>query len=263
MIADYSTINRQALAALDIYRPSSNRRVSKGEEMGSGCFLDAPGYPSYFIKHIYTPSGDDPTTGPRHLIVVPGEEPRTIRDGNDGTISKMVLRLLWKPLPIDHPRVQSWIRYVYSYMKNCYTNTDPKETWPEEDKKSFSSLVIWPVPSYKLERFRDEWRATEVGRVEAANEATLAYYSKFATPENHNAVRLIREFYPSHQPDLSLISAVRGSYGSDGNWWETLAEKPTPENCPGEFRWSPMTGNSKHPVGGTCCQVCGWRKPKE
>jgi hypothetical protein len=62
----------------------------------------------------------------------------------------------------------------------------------------------------------------------------------------------IREYYPEYvktdpEPEHT------------GGWYSILAERPTPENCPGEI-WSWGKGSrSRHPVNGTWCQVCSHR----
>src|SRR5579859_4724189 len=39
---------------------------------GAGCFLDAPGFPSYFLRYVYTPGGDKPRKGSTQIIAVRG-----------------------------------------------------------------------------------------------------------------------------------------------------------------------------------------------
>jgi hypothetical protein len=49
---DYSTINKDALNRLPIVKLPPTYRLQAG--MGNGCFLDPPGYPTYFTQSVYT-----------------------------------------------------------------------------------------------------------------------------------------------------------------------------------------------------------------
>ena len=157
------------------------------------------------------------------------------------------MKLLWNPLPLDHPRTVAWIKAVYKHLHNCYYNKDADES----DK-----TLIYPIPSYELksfkddERFSEEWRIKERAAVDQANAETIAVAMKIAVPENHMAVRSIREFYPEHVPDPELIN---NPPKSTPTWWEQFSECPKPEDCPGGM-------GQKHPLNGSWCQVCGWHE---
>lgn len=62
---DYSTLHADELEKLEKYE-LGKKQISK--QMGSCCFLDPPGFPSYFIQHIYTEQGNEPGTGPTAII---------------------------------------------------------------------------------------------------------------------------------------------------------------------------------------------------
>ncbi len=90
-------------------------------------------------------------------------------------------------------------------------------------------------------------------RTKAWIEAVYSYYRDSTyieepyNPNEHGAVKYIREFYPEYEPDIELARRPPLFL----TWWETMAERPTPDTCPGES-WA------AHPVNGAWCQVCGW-----
>jgi hypothetical protein len=130
-------------------------------------------------------------------------------------------------------------------MRHCYF-----------DETASSNTLIYPVPDYMLktfhddEQFSEEWRAKEKLAIEQANKEIIEHVRKVATPDNHNATRTIRKYYPQFVPTEELIDNTPLSIG---DWWAKLEERPTPETCPGEY-------GMKHPVNGEWCQFCGWRK---
>ena len=86
--------------------------------------------------------------------------------------------------------------------------------------------------------------------MDQANREIQEAATVWAIPENHAAVVTIRRYYPDYEPELDLIA---NPPAHPGDWWERLAEKPTPETCPGKY-------GQKHPMGGTWCQMCGWKE---
>lgn len=246
MQPDFSTINEDALKLLPIYQKPPTYRIDRGA--GSGCYGSPPGHPSYFLQSIYTGSGNMPRRGHPEYVLFGHAMPVDFH----GEKREKLLRKLWKPLPINHPRTLAWMLATYKHHQHCYQK-DPaaaNEKW---------DTVIYPVPSYKLrtfhddERFSDEWRVKEKAAIEAYNAEIIEQTRKVATPENHEAVILIRRYYPEHEPNLEWIE---NPPESPGNWWETLPLRPSAEECPGEWAWS-GSYNNKHPVNGKWCQVCG------
>jgi hypothetical protein len=114
------------------------------------------------------------------------------------------LRSLWVPLPETHPRVQLWIRHVYQHMAHCYRDQETLE-------HGRPAIVVFPVPDYKLRKFVDdhrfssEWRALEQKKIALENKEIVERATKIAIPQNHDAVRLVRKFYPAHEARLDLI----------------------------------------------------------
>lgn len=251
---DLSTINREELEKLSTYLSHSFPSYHLQSDPGNGCFLDPPGFPSYFTRSIYNSSGNEPIAGATKVLLGKVVESRS--DWNnvanwDEVCNKRssLLRRLWKPLPLDHPRTVAWIKEVYKHLQHCYHDKDASES----DK-----TLIYPLPSHKLrsfvddKRFSEEWRIKERAAVDQANADIIANALKIAVPENHMAVRSIQKFYPEHVPDLELI---RNPPKTTPNWWERFSECPLPEDCPGQY-------GTLHPVNGSWCQMCGWRDPK-
>lgn len=247
---DLSTINVDKLKQLPTYVMPPSYHLQ--DDPGNCCFLDPPGYPTYFTQSIYTKFGNEPSRGATKVLQGRVIEKRKDWDGTNSwnnvqSKRNALLKNLWSPLPIDHPRTKAWIQAVYSHMRNCYH---------DEGSEKSDKTLIFPVPSYKLrsfvddERFSEEWRLKEGAAVDQANSEIIANAMKVATPENHNAVRCIRRFYPEHQPDMELI---KDPTTHTANWWERYSECPTPENCPGGL-------GRKHPLNGSWCQVCGWHE---
>lgn len=242
------TINAEKLARFRLYTLPCSYSVGP---MGRGCDGDPPGYPSYYAQSVYTMHGNPPARGPRALLF--GRIIEHSDDWNAGTYDEVSeklakrLWLLWRPLPLDHPRTETWIRNTYAHLQHCYHDPD-----------AANHTVIYPVTEFWLPmfhddpRFSDEWREKEKARIAQARAKIIAHAEKLATPENHRATRLIRKFYPEFQPRTDLIeNPPKSGRGGVGTWWERHEEKPTPETCQGES-WA------KHPVNKTWCQVCGW-----
>jgi hypothetical protein len=120
---DYSTINVDELAQLPIYKEPPTYRIDN--DPGNGCFLDAPGYPTYFTRNVWTQHGNHPRN--EEILVI------NDLDGNPHVVSKGYprndLRDLWVPLPIEHGRVQTWIAVCYSYFHGCYANPSKGADW--------------------------------------------------------------------------------------------------------------------------------------
>jgi hypothetical protein len=250
---DYSTINMDKLRLLPKYNKPPTYQISRS--MGSGCAGDPPGFPTYYIQHIYTQHGNSPHRGPTSLIcghVIQEERHYGSWDEEHEKFMKLMFKL-WKPLDIDNPRTRAWIISTYGTYKHCYY--DPFKKTHEQDH-----MIIWPVPDYKLQSFHDDirfcnaWRITEKKRIELENKYVISEAKKIAIPKHHAAAIYIQKFYPDYVPNLDLIETPQRSTGT---WWETLSRRPLPDECPGEPRWEPP---HKHPMNGTWCQVCGWEE---
>lgn len=283
MAVDYSTINQDTLSKLPIWKCPPTYRLQEG--MGGGCAGDPPGYPTYFTKSVYTQHGNSPRKGAQTVIrdhvdavwriVASSTDWDGCKDW-DAYRAKIDRRIksLYKPLPFNHPRVQEWVTGHFAHFHTCYRDLS---------KPKHDNMTIYPVPDYNLKlfhddpRFSDEWRKKKIAACNQANHEIIEQTRKIATPDNHLAVILIREHYPDFKPEDVLTDAPYNTItgqnmsvseilehgltwrGRGYNWFERLAHKPEPDECPGEA-WG---HDGKHPVNGKWCQVCGWHEPTE
>lgn len=254
-------MNQEELNKLPTYEKPHSYHISN--QLGAGCFLDPPGYPTYFIQSIYTMHGNEPNYGPTaiiqgHVIEYAWATDETW-ESRRSAHKKLMDKLYIKP-PLNHPRTQEWIRSLYTHFHNCYVD----DSLGDNAKKHADKLIIYPVPSYELEsynisKYRKEYKIKELRNkrrdaIATKNDIIISRVKEIAIPKNHAAHRHVIEFYPNAKPRTSLIrTSTKNSY----TWYETLSRKPSPEECPGEHRWG--TGHT-HPVNTTWCQVCGWRK---
>lgn len=251
---DYSTLNIDKLKKRPVYVPTGGNYVSKSQ--GNGCYLDAPGYPTYFTRCVYNRHGNDPQRGPHmvitfegvHYVVETAEDwkPGMDWDTHHARIQKR-LHGLWVPLPLDHLRSRMWIEACYRHLHHCYIDDSKPE-------RADDHIFIYPVPRYKLELFMDDPRFPSKEEVDRKNAEIVGYWENLATPDNHAAVRGIRKFYPDYQPEQDLIEGKFKLPRAD--WWECDADQPTPENCPGKY-------GHKHPMSKNWCQFCGWQQITE
>lgn len=273
--ADWSTINLVQLRRLPVYRLPPTYKLQ--DDSGNGCAGDPPGFPTYFTRSVYTQYGNNPPRGYSLVITGPdtggcrGVEPANWAgswEENRAKHDALMLRL-WNKLPLDHPRTRAWIAATFSHHRHCY-RVPGTEALPWSDDKA---MLIWPggclgkTPFGRIEneKFSVEWATEHEGfakwrheeqeafrtKLRLSNARIIAKCEPIATPENHHGTILVRRFYPEFNPTPELFSE---DLKSTGNWWETLAERPTPENCPGQYSMA-------HPTGGSWCQFCGWHAP--
>lgn len=241
---DYSTINLDKLRTLPTFTLPPGFRLQEGS--GNGCAGDAPGYPTYFTRSVYTRYGASPRYGPQTVITHNGAHYIVATEKTTHEKEKELLRSLWLPLPLGDERVRLWIRDAYRHHNSCYNG------WGDD-------MEIYPVPDYRLPTFGDSphWSAARRAENEEKAREILARVAALATPENHNAVRLVSRFYPGYQPEPDLISSPPREAGP--YWWETEATNPGPERCTetqrhgGRAPW-------RHPINKTWCQWCGWKQ---
>jgi hypothetical protein len=249
---DKSTLDLNALHKLPAYVKPESYTIDRS--LGSCCHGDPPGYPSYFLQHVYTKYGNSPSKGATMLI-----QGRIVETADQSYEKLLVkLRKLWNPLPYNHPRVRAWVVAVYKHMHGCYKHPD----YTKNEK-----MEILTGPSHFSEyfrlkafhddvRFSEEWREKAKAEVNTHNIELHNAWAKVCKPENHAAYLSVREFYPEHEPDLALIENPPHENG--GDWWEVLDHKPSPEECPGTARWG--RSGRPHPSNGeSYCQMCGWR----
>jgi len=232
--ASWETINLKALKRLPVYTLPPTYELQR--DMGNCCAGDPPGYPTYFTR-------------PQAMHVIETSDLRGATWEAHQARRDALMRRLWLPLPLEHPRTQAWIADRFKHLHSCYLNPalSGREQW---DK-----MVFYPVPKWKLEsfvddlRFSEEWRTKEKAQVELKNSEIIANAANIASDYNHAAVVCIREYYPEFQPTRDQID---GKVETVGNWWEVMAVRPTPETCPGQH-------GTAHPVNGSWCQMCGYK----
>lgn len=247
---DYSTLDAKALSGLKPYKLPPTYHLQ--EDSGNGCFLDPPGYPSYFTRSVYTQHGNSPPRGPYYVLTPPGRGCLIVPHACESEKVEAVYRRLWNPLPLDHPRSVAWLRTLAGYFRSCYADDER----PEYGRPG---TLIHPLPHYKLKtahldpNWTEEYKAAKLAEVEAFNRQERERAGRIATPDNHKAVRFVRKFYPEFDPPAWFFDDAEAGYGKGGpgHWWETEAEQPTPETC------KPRSVG-RHPVNGSWCQWCGW-----
>uniref|UniRef100_A0A6M3LQ72 Uncharacterized protein n=1 Tax=viral metagenome TaxID=1070528 RepID=A0A6M3LQ72_9ZZZZ len=223
------------------YKLPATYRLSNSR--GAECAGEPPGHPRYFVRAVYTQYGNSPPDRPGNLGANYEYHGRYYTELED-------VDRHFKPLPLEHPRVQAWIIATFNHHRYCYQDPNGTGGWHD-------NLIIYPVPSYKLEKFRDDerfsdkWRETAKAAIAQANQDIEARAAAIATPDNHGATIIIRRHYPDFIPTTELID---NPPAAPGNWWKT-GDRPEPENCPGQY-------SMKHPTGKTWCQWCGWHEPE-
>src|SRR6266568_3788654 len=65
----YETIDLERLRKLRVYNLPRTYELQRG--MGNGCSGDAPGFPTYFTKSVYTQHGNSPRSGAELVIQNP------------------------------------------------------------------------------------------------------------------------------------------------------------------------------------------------
>jgi hypothetical protein len=219
---DLTTINRSRLESLPLAVLPPTYLLQAG--CGNGCYLDPPGFPSYFTRDVYTQHGNAPGNPGSVSMTILGRAVARVRDDHEKTAAR--LRRLWSPLPLEHARTVAWIRDTYRHFARCYFAPD---------------------------------RSVEPGASPIVLESEAAGLG-IAMPENHAAAVRIRRFYPDHAPDLEYIAHPPSTV--DGDWWTVYAACPSPGECPGMVdRWGRGGGYTvTHPINGSWCQVCGWHE---
>lgn len=200
---DYSTLRLDRLHSLPVY----TGKCRASTHMGSGCFLDPPGFPSYFLQHLYNTHGYTPVNVPQAVIYSPQGNPHIVLPsdrqtwGTPGmtwekcqTQRERALRRLWVPMPLEHPRTQAWISTLFGYFRNC---------WIDQAKgsRNASDLLI----------------------THATQDNPLGIPSGYHLHE-HAAAAMIRDYYSDFQPTEEDLR--RNEYGKS-SWWETSAAPTT------------------------------------
>lgn len=154
----------------------------------------------------------------RHGTSPPRNQPAYYLGGR-GYRSAFEVDAEFVPMPYDNPRVKAWEATLYAYFKNCYTVNGKRVVVTTSEK----NLLLDP----------NTWTR------------------KPQAPENHDAYRNVKRYYPEAEPVESFIlNPPRWGDGGPGGWWETENEQPSPQTC--------KPRNGTHPMNGSWCQWCGW-----
>lgn len=255
LIADVSTLRLDRLQ-----KCPQISGVSPWKSMGSGCFLDPPGFPSYFMRGYENRNNSGYAIQIGDMAYcVDGE----LANQGKGWIKpnwkklgipedrKERLKWLYQPLPFENERVQVWIMALYMHLRHCYVN-------PEGERQA-DRLLIYPVQSTEyikeglfvaspgLEKSpfffqhlspKTQERAlamiadcmTEAEAQVARKRAALnERVGKLCTIDTHAAVVDVREVYPNFTGNQDFMDGKFGRTHA-GDWYAVLAERPEP--CP-------------------------------
>lgn len=273
-IADWSTINLAELRKLPTCQLPTTYHLQA--DAGNGCAGDPPGFPTYFTRSVYTADGNNPHRGASmviahdgNLYVIEKSEWAETWEEHKAKQDSLMLRL-WKPLPLDHPRTQAWIRATFAHHRHCYQVPELRA----QGKNWSDAMLIWPggtlgatpygalrdvafeINQARKDRDYDRWteahKAAFIKEIEQSNAHIKVACEVAAVPDNHDGTIIVRRYYPDFNPTSELIAGP----ASPGNWWEVMSQQPTPDRCPGQY------GNP-HPVNGSWCQMCGWHEERK
>jgi hypothetical protein len=127
---DYSTLNLNVLRKLPTYKLPRTYHLQK--DHGNGCYGDPPGYPTYFTKSVYTQYGNSPRKGAEQVVEYEGVlyvtqwsewKPGETWEKRHEKYNAL-MRRLWIPLPVDHPRTIAWIHSQYTHSARCWVPED-------------------------------------------------------------------------------------------------------------------------------------------
>lgn len=221
----FEFIDLAALRKRPVFVPTPSLYV--GDSWGMGCFMDPPGYPTYLLRSVYRYGNSVPWTSAayrnmkikadavithngQHYALYLHTDYDRVRDEepNDRWKAMYALRdkrlhSLWLRPPLDHPLVQAWIEHVWRHQKNCYYD-------PRLPTSADRHTVIYPVPDWSwslvyrasLPKMDPNWRTEYVAelhqRVAIDRFEALNRVRAVALPENHSAVRTIKQYYPEY-----------------------------------------------------------------
>jgi hypothetical protein len=114
---------------------------------------------------------------------------------------------LWKPLPWEHLRMQLWELDMYVYHSQYLGHNDQLFSPGISEYDLIHRRIYQPKidPHWKEEYKAEVQQEYELARTAAISEAQQ-YKARWATPERHEAVSMIRKLYPDYQPNLDLIT---------------------------------------------------------
>lgn len=141
---------------------------------GSGCYMDPPGFPSYFLRSVWTRYGNHPHKGASHVLDVNGiafEVPRYVGGREEW------LRARWCPLPIEHPRIQAWIGNFARHFKVSTALDFCAGFYPRDQIAPILAKV-------SLEACGGDWWTVADQRPETPEECNRINTWRYANPEH-------------------------------------------------------------------------------
>lgn len=241
------TLNADRISRLPVYKMP---RTYYAGSPGMGCFMDPPGYPTYYVQPVYNSHGNTPRNAPDAVIMGPDGEYRRldrvyVKSDDRQAASKetdrrwaKLIRSLWAPLPLDHARTVAWIRVGFGYFRGGWL--------PSVGSRNAAD------PEF-IGRDAHEIRALVAGTFWTGQSIKPPRDVRTYRPVDH-----VLEYYPDADPVAVFNDHVDyGAYGKAGDWWTTASERPTPETCPGMVAAHGSTWPT-HAEAKGACQWCGY-----
>ena len=236
-----------------------------------------PGHPQQFMKRVVTRHGGQVRDGPIYVLCDPEDPDKlySFKYREPAQDSPLLGNVYWKPLPLEHPRTQLWIRsLIYKYPHNYIAPLLDEELRINKRAKkekhvlcaySDNSLgkyqdIDFEVRYAQKHKYFDKWRPEYqeefIREIEEHNKNLIETCLAIATAPNHviNQKRLVSKFYPEFVLTEQLLEEVWDTLdtrGRLGTWWYTMSRKPEPQECPGYSR-------RRHPSQSKWCELCGW-----
>lgn len=201
---DYSTIDLEVLRSLPVYKRAPTYRIDNSP--GAACYGDPPGYPTYFLRYVWTPYGNHPRGGAVLVISDPerigayGEPVQyAVVKGYDDYLNdwtkKPIFRKLWKPVPMDSLRFKLWERGRYIHFSSCIHDESVGKINGYARCGVDFRVSVFAVREY-------ETYANYEGNEQTALVRKKLYCDAKQHLQNHAAVYDIREFYPEYQVNV-------------------------------------------------------------
>lgn len=224
---DYSTIDvdrlRQHTTLTDWLKQNKRARGHMRPHDGTSSYdRFPPGHPIHFTQQVqhYTGTIDDllVIADPNNrALVYPhyDKENRYQQRFEEGALLRYYVvgqlgwKALWRPLPLEHPRVQIWMYDIF---------LDYGREFLEHDHKTFFSYPPFPRSSVHEPKIDPHWKESYIAQVRAqyhldytAEQAEIEMHARrYATFERNRAVSLVRKFFPQYS-DPALFDAARAN----------------------------------------------------
>ena len=246
-----------------------------------------PGHPRRFMRRVVTRHGGQVRGGPIYVLRDPEDSDKlySFKPREPNQDSPSLGNVYWKPLPLEHPRTQLWIRslihtYPHNYIAPLLDEELRINKRAKEEKHISCNYADHSLGKYRdldfevqyaqkhkcFDKWRPEYQEQFIREIKDSNKNLIETCLAIATAPNHviNQKRLVSKFYPEFVLTEELLEEVwdaldtRGNLGTWwytrgklGTWWYTMSRKPEPHECPGYSR-------RRHPSQSNWCELCGW-----